>query len=133
MLLLQRTGTGRADGCWAPPGGHLEAGEAPLAAALRECAEEVGIRVSPAHTRPVATLVYDDAPGAGLNILFAARLETTVEPLPDPACAAAAAWFDPGALPEPAVPWLPDALARAARIAALGVSDSPWYGEVGEP
>jgi 8-oxo-dGTP pyrophosphatase MutT (NUDIX family) len=29
VLLLRRAGTGRADGLWAPPGGHLEAGELP--------------------------------------------------------------------------------------------------------
>jgi hypothetical protein len=32
-------------------------------------------------------------------------------------------------LPEPAVPWLGDGLARAARIEALGGDGSPWYGE----
>jgi 8-oxo-dGTP diphosphatase len=29
-------------GYWAPPGGHFDAGETPLQAALRECKEEVG-------------------------------------------------------------------------------------------
>lgn len=130
VLLLQRARTGRADGAWAPPGGHLEAGESPLAAALRECEEEVGIVVPAARIRPLATLSYRDASDdVGLNLLFGARLDVPVAPAPDPACAAAAAWFEAALLPEPAVPWLADALARAARIEALGSDGSPWYGE----
>lgn len=130
VLLLQRAGTGRADGAWAPPGGHLEAGETPLAAARRECEEEVGVAVPAARVRPLATLAYRDGlADAGLNLLFGAQLDAAIAPVPDPACAAAAAWFDTAALPEPAVPWLAGALARAARIEALGVDGSPWYGE----
>lgn len=131
LLLLQRAGTGRADGCWAPPGGHLEAGETPLAAARRECREEVGIDVPAPRIRALATLAYEDGPGGGLglNLLFGARLDDAPAPRPDPACASAAAWCDPLALPRPAVPWLADALERRARIHALGVDESPWYGE----
>ena len=38
FLLLQRKDTGE----WAQPGGHLEAGETPEGAAVRECEEEIG-------------------------------------------------------------------------------------------
>ena len=41
LLVLRRT-QGAERGSWAPPGGHLEAGESPMQGALREFAEEAG-------------------------------------------------------------------------------------------
>lgn len=135
LLLLRRSGTGRADGRWAPPGGHLEAGEWPRTAALRECLEETGVAVPGARIRPLATLAFaePEAGGAGFNLLFGAELPAMSPPRPDPACAAEAAWCDPAALPRPAVPWLPEALARGAAVEALPTADSPWYGEPEPP
>ena len=123
-LLLHRSGTGQADGFWAPPGGHLEPGEYPAAAALRECLEETGITVPAASCRAVATLAYDGGDGrAGLNLLFAAELQR-----PTPSTRPSVAWFAPRQRPEPCVPWLETALARRAALAAAA-ADTPWYGE----
>lgn len=44
-VLLVRRGTEPARGRWSVPGGRVEAGEAPEAAAVREVAEETGLRV----------------------------------------------------------------------------------------
>lgn len=160
VLLLRRAGTGRADGSWAPPGGHLESGELPSRAAVRECEEEVGLKLDPALLRPVATLFFTDAAPArparavgaapaapanaaeiGVNVLFAAQL---MEPrsLPQPGSGAdACGWWPIGALPEPRLPWLDDALLRAGRSVAPdpeasgpggnadGLAAARWYGE----
>lgn len=120
VLLLRRAGTGRADGYWAPPGGHLEAGELPSRAAVRECAEEVGLRIDPALLQPVAALFYEDPAGTddavGLNMLFAARVPAPLHGsdalhLGDEADACE--WWPVDALPEPRLRWLDDALRRA--------------------
>jgi 8-oxo-dGTP pyrophosphatase MutT (NUDIX family) len=49
LLLTQRAAGLRAHGGqWALPGGRVDAGETPIAAALRELAEEIGVHRSPA-------------------------------------------------------------------------------------
>lgn len=49
VLLGRRANTGYMDGYLCPPGGHVEAGERPTDAALRELKEEIGITVDPDH------------------------------------------------------------------------------------
>ncbi len=49
VLLIRHNVLGR----WLPPGGHVEAGELPPAAARREVLEEVGIDVGPASVVPI--------------------------------------------------------------------------------
>jgi 8-oxo-dGTP diphosphatase len=48
ILLLERSGTGYADGQLCPPSGHLEAGESVIDCAVREANEEVGVDIDPA-------------------------------------------------------------------------------------
>lgn len=143
LLLLRRAGTGRADGLWAPPGGHLEAGELPRAAAVRELFEETGVVLREADLLPVAALFFRDGrtrapqdvvPGAavrergatGLNLLFVARLPAPVTVAPREGVADATGWWPRGALPAPRVPWLDDALARADRASP---APPDWFGE----
>ena len=47
ILILKRAG-GYAGGGWFVPGGHVEFGETPLEAAVRETEEEAGITLDPA-------------------------------------------------------------------------------------
>ena len=44
MLLLRRRNV-HGEGTWSSPGGHLDFGEEPAACAIREAAEETGLRV----------------------------------------------------------------------------------------
>jgi 8-oxo-dGTP diphosphatase len=48
ILLLERSGTGYADGQLRPPSRHLEAGESVVQGAIREAREETGVLVDPA-------------------------------------------------------------------------------------
>lgn len=50
ILILKRAG-GYAGGGWFVPGGHVEFGETPLQAAVRETEEEAGIVLDPASLR----------------------------------------------------------------------------------
>lgn len=47
ILVLRRRSRDELDGLWEFPGGKIEPGETPEAAASRECAEETGVRVRP--------------------------------------------------------------------------------------
>jgi 8-oxo-dGTP diphosphatase len=49
VLMAERTKTQISAGFWELPGGKVEAGESPESAALRELAEEVGVRASRAY------------------------------------------------------------------------------------
>ena len=46
-------------GLWEFPGGKIEPGESPEAAATRECLEETGLRVEPLFRYPPHVQVYD--------------------------------------------------------------------------
>ncbi len=47
LLLGRRINTGWMDGYLCPPGGHIELGETPLQAMIREINEELGVIVEP--------------------------------------------------------------------------------------
>ena len=62
VLIARRHGTGvkpGIDGRWEFPGGKVEPGETHEAALEREIAEELGVRISIADARPVATTEFD--------------------------------------------------------------------------
>ena len=66
LLLLRRANTGFMDGHYALPGGHRQAGEKIVAAAIRECREEA--RVDVADIEPIVVMPYD----GGVDFIFEA-------------------------------------------------------------
>ena len=50
LLLGRRSNTGWMDGYLCPPGGHVEKGETPLQAAVREVHEELGVQIDASDT-----------------------------------------------------------------------------------
>jgi len=60
VMLQLRSGWSHEGGTWSCPGGALEYGEAPLAGALREASEEVGVPTEAA--RLLGEYVFDPAP-----------------------------------------------------------------------
>ena len=76
VLVAQRSG-GPFDGQWEFPGGKVEPGESDLAALVRECAEELGVRIRPETFLGEALLdgvVGGGAPGTSTLRLWSARL-----------------------------------------------------------
>jgi 8-oxo-dGTP diphosphatase len=61
VLILKRAG-GYAGGGWFVPGGHVEFGETPLQAVVRETEEEAGIRLEPDSLRLVDVTTLYPAP-----------------------------------------------------------------------
>ncbi|MFJ4787569.1 phage portal protein [Streptomyces sp. NPDC088794] len=135
VLMLQRglDPTDPAAGTWEFPGGHIEEGETPLAAATREWSEETGI-VLPYAPETAAALafrtaptwvhgiyqgfVYDIAAESLLNLNT--RDQVTNPDDPDGDCVESIAWWDPAQLPgNPALrPELADSLDQVLRLLA---------------
>jgi 8-oxo-dGTP diphosphatase len=95
---------------WSCPGGHVELGESPAAAASRELAEETGLQLAPVSPDPL-TLTLADTPDHRHWILgyrFVADVDALLVRERDPV-----AWHRVDALPRPAVPDL------AALVGAL--------------
>ncbi|MGW0607794.1 NUDIX domain-containing protein [Streptomyces sp. NPDC002640] len=99
VLLIER-GWDPFEGCWALPGGHVDAGETSLAAAARELEEETGITVPTADLRQ--TGVYDgpgrDPRGRYVTVAYTATLPAPVPPKAGDD-ATAARWWPLDALP----------------------------------
>ncbi|MDT0445962.1 NUDIX hydrolase [Streptomyces johnsoniae] len=71
------------EGRWALPGGHVDAGETSRAAAVRELAEETGIRVTADALRQVG--VFDaprrDPRGRYVTVAYTATLPAPAQPV----------------------------------------------------
>ncbi|MCX4489780.1 NUDIX hydrolase [Streptomyces anulatus] len=100
VLLIQRRWAPHA-GSWALPGGHVDAGEASLQAAVRELKEETGLPVAADALRQVGAF---DAPGRDprgryVTVAYTATLPELTAPtaLDD---AADARWWPLTALPD---------------------------------
>lgn len=108
VLLQLRHGTGYMDGRWATLAGHVDPGETVHEAAVREAAEEAGIRVDPVDLEPVTTLHRLERGGPQVeqrcDWFFAARRWSGDPGVAEPDKAVEMRWFPLGALPELVVP-----------------------------
>jgi 8-oxo-dGTP diphosphatase len=86
---------------WSCPGGHVEVGEAPVAAASQELAEETGLQLQSVSPAPVTLTLADTADHRHwiLGYRFEAEVEVPLVPERDPV-----AWHRVDALPHPSVP-----------------------------
>lgn len=100
-------------GRWMQPGGHLEPGEAPWEAALRETIEETGLPVR--HPDGGPRFIHLDAHPAGAHLHLDLRyvlLSEDVEPSPPPGESQQVRWFALAEAIEVADEALVDALER---------------------
>jgi 8-oxo-dGTP pyrophosphatase MutT (NUDIX family) len=108
VLLQLRRGTGYLDEHWALLAGHLEPGETITQAAVREAAEESGVRIEPADLEPLTTLhrLVPDGPQIEqrCDFFFRARRWIGEPMLLEPHRCADMRWFRLSDLPEPVVP-----------------------------
>lgn len=127
LLLARRDGTGRGDGLWNLPGGHVEDGEPIATAAAREAGEEVGALLEPGALRHVGVqrfdLPYPTGRARGFNFFF--DTDTWLGELAPGEATSELGWFPPDALPPDVLPWLP------AAIEAHLLSGRFWVESVG--
>ncbi|MEJ3405908.1 NUDIX domain-containing protein [Rathayibacter sp. YIM 133350] len=107
VLLQLRRRTGYYDEHWAfGAAGHVEAGESVVEAALREAAEEIGVRIASADLEPL-TAMHRTATSATIDQridLFFQTRSWSGEPALQEDTASDLRWFALDALPEKVVP-----------------------------
>jgi 8-oxo-dGTP pyrophosphatase MutT (NUDIX family) len=101
---------------WSCPGGHVELGEAPAAAASRELAEETGLQLQSVSPDPVTLTLADTGDHRHwiLGYRFEAEVAVPLVPERDPV-----AWHRVDDLPRPSVPDLAalvDSLVQSTRL-----------------
>lgn len=100
LLLMKRQGA-HGEGTWATPGGHLEYGETPEECAIRETAEETGVRLKNVTFRAITNDVFADRGLHYITIWMQAEVESGDAHLAAPEEASEIGWFALDALPGP--------------------------------
>ena len=128
VLLVQRRFHGA--GSWSTPGGYLDPGESPEAAAVRETAEETGMRT----VDPVVVAISNDVhPDGKHNVTFwvsASPAPDTVAGdarLVDPAETLSVGWFPLDALPDPIYLSFQNYLDGVTHAVAGRGAPPPWH------
>lgn len=82
VLMFKRSDTKKVFPGWlALPGGHIEEGETPLAAAVREVSEEVGITLSPEHVQLKFVAMHHHRDRNELFVVFGFLAVLTAKPV----------------------------------------------------
>ena len=105
---------------WVQPGGHVDAGERPEQAAVRETLEETGIRAH--HLDPVRLFHVDVHPGPRGHTHFDLRyvlLAPPVEPTPSEGESPDVFWFEFSAAQQRCEPALSPVIAKLAEATEL--------------
>lgn len=125
ILLMRRKGSGYYDGWYSVPAGHVEAGELPIDALLREIKEELGIAIDRSDVRLVHTMyrTKHDETGDRLDLFFAATKWAGEITNTEPHKCDDIRWF--------AIDALPDNMMHHAKEAIENVENGVGYSELG--
>jgi mutator protein MutT len=121
ILLMRRAGTGFFDGLYSLPGGHVEAGESVVQAAVREMREETGLRIEP-HDLAWMGVVHRLSDTNRIDFFLCAQQWDGEPAIREPGKCDRLEWFRADALPDLVVPYVREAL-RAGQ--------GPWILELG--
>lgn len=105
ILLLRRFNTGYEDGNYSVVAGHLDGGEQVREAAVREAAEEVGIRIAPEDVEVVGVM-HRKSNDERIDWFVAIRRWTGDIRNAEPDKCDDLAWFAPGDLPPNTIPYV---------------------------
>jgi 8-oxo-dGTP pyrophosphatase MutT (NUDIX family) len=122
ILLLERSGTGYADGQLCPPSGHLEAGESVVDGVIREAREETGVLLDPADVSFCHVVHHRNPVGQARVGFFFTASRWRGEPVNrEPHKCAGLHWADPACPPASTVPYTAAALAAITRGAVFSL------------
>jgi len=122
ILLLERSGTGYADGQLCPPSGHLEAGESVVQTGIREAYEETGVAIDPGDLAFTHVVHHRNPEGQGRVGFFFTVTRWTGEPVNrEPHKCAGLRWADPARPPANTVPYTAAALAAITQRAPFSL------------
>lgn len=110
VFLLRRSNTGYRDGWWSAVGGRLEEGESFLSCAVRESAEEVGVRIDPADLGAPVMHHGSDEIGTRIIAFYACRAWSGTPRNLEPDKHDRAQWFPLAGLPPDMTPYVRGAL-----------------------
>ena len=122
VLLVRRANTGFEDGNYGPVGEHLEPHETIVQAAVRECREEVGIRLGPRDLQVIGVTHYTSPEGDGIDFFLRAK-GWTGEPVVTAECDYLR-WCAFDALPQNTIPFVRRSLAHH-------LMSGVWFDETG--
>lgn len=102
VLLGRRTNTGYCDGYYSLPAGHVEAGELPLAALIREAKEEIGLAILPKNATLAHTMyrAQHDETGQRVDFFFVVEQWSGEPANQEPGKCDDLRWFSLAKLPE---------------------------------
>ena len=123
IFLLRRANTGWRDGWWTVPAGHVEKGEGPTAAAIRELKEEAGLTVDANQLSTPCVYFYpeDARINERVSLFFVLKSYTGTPANVEPNKASESGWFKRDELPE----HIPPLLKRAF----IDIADGTFYSE----
>jgi ADP-ribose pyrophosphatase YjhB (NUDIX family) len=110
VLLVRRSNTGFEDGNYGAAGGRLEPRESIKEAAARECREEIGVEIDPAHLEVIGVAHFRSASGEGVDYFLSTR-RWTGEAYPRSECDDVR-WCAVDALPSGTIPFVRRAIER---------------------
>ncbi len=103
-FILRRANTGWADGMWTVPSGHVEKGETPIEAAIKEAKEEAGVTIQAHDLKFVHVHAVDDV---YINLYFTAEKWEGEPYLAEPEKYSEVAWVKLTELPEDTIVHIP--------------------------
>ncbi len=124
VLLGRRANTGWMDGKLCPPGGHVEKGETPVVAALREIKEELGVSVASEDLDFACVAARNTSPVEYVAYEFVVRDKNYVFRNAEPEKCSELVWIDLHALPD-------DVIDHFRAIITDGIIGKQPYLEVG--
>lgn len=124
VLLGRRSNTGWMDGYLCPPGGHVEKGETPVIAALREISEELGVDVDSKDLEFVCVAARNTPPTEYVAYEFIIRDKDYSFKNNEPEKCSELVWIDMANLPN-------DVIDHFRQIISEGIVGKKSYLEMG--
>jgi 8-oxo-dGTP diphosphatase len=100
-ILMGKRKSSHGAGAWAPPGGHLEFGEEPVNAVVREVLEETGLKVTSPKFAAMTNDIFKEESSHYITLYFVCRYESGEARVMEPNKCEKWEWFEWNRLPEP--------------------------------